>query len=638
MQHNRQRLGLVNLLVLLAGGSAGLALARQTGAQAAMVAMAFIVLGFLVTLLSWFQARLEDQERLEQMEFDEMTRGQAATTLFTQQAESFPARRAREQFERVLVPVFTGLLFLAEAAAALLLWRHLDKVLIVELKQPMLAMSLFGLFGLVLFLLGMYTANVARLDKQRLLQPSAGHLLLGAYLCFAVIAVLAGMEAGLFKSDAQPASPLDLWAARVLCGLLAVAALETLLGLVLEGYRPRVKGKAARILYDSRLVGFLGQPENVFKSAAHALDYQFGFKVSETWFYRFLERAAAWIIIAQFGALILSTSFVVVNPGEQALLERFGRPVAGREILGPGFHLKLPWPVDVIHRYETDRVQSFIIGIVKDEDHEEHDTVELWTKGHAAEEFNLLVPSQERASTNAADAGNIPPVNLLTIKLPVHYQITNLMDWAYEHTQPGELLQTLAQRELARYLVSVDINSIMLSGRAAAAEILRERLEATALTNRLGVRILFTGLQGIHPPISVGADYEKVVAATQSREASILAAQAHAVRTNSQTRAESYRKGRNAEAEKLRLELAAEARSASFTNQIPAYMAAPEVYATRAFLRVFQRGSAGSRKYVLAATNTQDVLQFNLEDKFTMDLLRVPAPVEKPAKKTASDH
>ena len=46
--------------------------------------------------------------------------------------------------------------------------------------------------------------------------------------------------------------------AGLLCVLLALVALETLLSLVLEMYRPRVKGKIGRPLYESRVVGLLG--------------------------------------------------------------------------------------------------------------------------------------------------------------------------------------------------------------------------------------------------------------------------------------------------------------------------------------------------------------------------------------------
>ena len=68
-------------------------------------------------------------------------------------------------------------------------------------------------------------------------------------------------------------------------------------------------------MYESRLVGLLGQPEGLITTAAQALDYQFGFKVSETWFYRFFERALGWLLLLQVAALLLSTCVVFIDAG-----------------------------------------------------------------------------------------------------------------------------------------------------------------------------------------------------------------------------------------------------------------------------------------------------------------------------------
>src|SRR5439155_4303660 len=121
----------------------------------------------------------------------------------------------------------------------------------------------------------------------------------------------------------------DLYVARALVILLGILAVETLIGLVLEIYRPRIKGKAERSLYESRLVGLLGQPEGLITTAEQALDYQFGFNVSETWFYRlFVEKALAVLICLQILALFFSTCVVFIESGEQGLLERKGGPVS----------------------------------------------------------------------------------------------------------------------------------------------------------------------------------------------------------------------------------------------------------------------------------------------------------------------
>jgi len=78
----------------------------------------FIGVGFLVAAVSWFQMRLEESERLEKLELDELAKGHATSALFeAKDAEVFPAQRSREQFERFFVPIFTVVLCLGQAVA-----------------------------------------------------------------------------------------------------------------------------------------------------------------------------------------------------------------------------------------------------------------------------------------------------------------------------------------------------------------------------------------------------------------------------------------------------------------------------------------------------------------------------------------
>src|SRR5262249_40121937 len=104
-----------------------------------------------------------------------MAKTHAGSALFeAKEAELFPAQRSREQFERYFVPVFTVILCLVQAAGAFLLWRWLSApATAAELKQPSFALSLFAVFALVLFLLGKFSATMARLEHQRLLRPGA---------------------------------------------------------------------------------------------------------------------------------------------------------------------------------------------------------------------------------------------------------------------------------------------------------------------------------------------------------------------------------------------------------------------------------------------------------------------------------
>jgi len=63
-----------------------------------------------------------------------------------------------------------------------------------------------------------------------------------------------------------------------------------------------------------------------------------------------------------------------------------------------------------------------------------------------------------------------PPVNLLTVGIPVQFQITNVAEWAYNNADATNLLQSLATREVARFLAGADLNNVMSSNRLEAID------------------------------------------------------------------------------------------------------------------------------------------------------------------------
>src|ERR1041384_8349687 len=104
MERNIQKNGFINFLLLLLVGVATIIVARYANSVAGQAAAIFLGLGILVAAISWFQMGLEERERLEKLEFDELNKGPSGANLFqTQNGEVFPARRSREQFERFFI-------------------------------------------------------------------------------------------------------------------------------------------------------------------------------------------------------------------------------------------------------------------------------------------------------------------------------------------------------------------------------------------------------------------------------------------------------------------------------------------------------------------------------------------------------
>src|SRR5581483_11940775 len=509
MERNTQKNGIVNLAAAILIFIAAFAVTVFSNSVAGQAASIFLGLGVLISFASWFQMRLEENERLEKLEVEEMARAKGEASMFdSKESELFPARRAKEQFEKFFVPGFAVLLFLLEAGGAFLLWRWMDKAPhSIPADRAMSSLALFSIFALILFLLGRFSVTIAKLENHRLLRPSASFLLAGAYVCFFTAIGIALVKADFTKAD--------FWVARAFCILLGVMAAEILLTLLLEIYRPRVKGKIVRPLYDSRVIGILAQPESLFTTAAQTLDYQFGFKVSETWFFQVLKENLPLLLLAQFAVLILSTTVVFVEPGEQAVLEHFGKAVA---TLDSGAHFKLPWPLDKIYRYRTDQIQTFEVGYTPDAQSESANVI-LWSMSHAKEE-NFLVGNRSTAmvqSDNGDNSGALkaPPVSLITVSIPIQFQITDVRKWAYQNADPGGLLQNLATREVVQFLAGEDLGDVLSYERLTAAQKLQTQIQSAADARNLGVKILFVGLQDIHPPVAVAENYEKVVGAQQ---------------------------------------------------------------------------------------------------------------------------
>jgi regulator of protease activity HflC (stomatin/prohibitin superfamily) len=175
----------------------------------------------------------------------------------------------------------------------------------------------------------------------------------------------------------------------------------------------------------------------------------------------------------------------------------------------------------------------------------------------------------------------------------------------------------------------------------------------------LGVEIVFLGLQGIHPPTEVAADYQAVVGAVQEKQALIL--EAHANRNESLSAlvgsvesadelyslAVKYQQAEKTERlqdiDKLGSELdkaleeakgdiyetlskaqsygfekatLAKAAGERFDSQLKAYRAAKDIYKQLLILNALEETLENIRKIVsLADPNDQQIIEINVQEK-----------------------
>jgi len=639
----------------------------------ALSAISWLILSaaliWFVLVIQFHQRALAEQEKLD---MSQLAEGKQASTIFQARGERATmfavAQRRLDLLEKWFIPIFSAIIAAYQVALGLYLLKAVLAAADYEGKQPLVCAACMMAIAFVSFIISRYATGMSAQLQWKPLR-AGGSIFLGiAILCFALAVGLAMAQFKIFVVI----NAIDF----IVPVLLLVLGAETTLNIVLDIYRPRLKGQYAKSAFDSRLLGVINEPGGIFRTAASAIDYQFGFKVSQTWFYKLLEKAIAPLILFAAVTLYLLSCIVVVNPNEEAIIEHLGNPLneAGWvRRAEPGLTFKWPWPIDIAYKHPTKMVSEISIGFVpkfKPGTYELDREPLLWGKAHYEQEYLLLVASEQKSTKLTPGA---VPVSLIIATVPVQYRIKDLYSFIYNHNEPEKLLESICYHELTKFAASAKIEvdseaninqSLLGAGRAEAKRTLTSRIQAAADKAGLGIEIVFLGLQGIHPPPEVAEDYQKVVGAVQKKQALILSAHAKRNRDLStlagsvedadrlySLAAEYQRakeKNRSEEIEELAndLDLAfaeakgdifstlraaqsyafekailARATGQRFASQLKAYRAAEEIYKQEQRLAVLEEALENIRKYVVVADrNDTQVFIFDAKEKLTPSL------------------
>ncbi len=587
---------------LLAAGVAGLwlgadfALARITQLRVLPALLPYsaltLVIAGVVYLRERFSRRTEENKRDAALAATERVSG----SIFDEQTgdEPFSIAQTRQQFERFVVPAIAPLLAAGLATWVWSLYRQLQQPVAAP-EQRLLAAAFLAGQAFTTFLFSRYLLGI----KMRGPGIALGVMCIAALLAGA--ATLAG-EMGY--------PPADRFAALTLVTFTGILAIENFINFLAELYRPRRRGGEFCQSYESRLGGLLTEPGAWARNIAGALDYQFGFKVSDTWLFHFLETALLPLVIFQLVVLYLLSCLVFLAPDEAGILEHFGKPVAQ---LTSGAHLKLPWPFETVRRFPVNRVLSFRIG--QGQAGQVEPSVIVWSIPHVQGEEQFLVAAP-RSGTDT----NTVPVNLVAFNIPVEYQITNIFSFAYNHADAARLVEQIAYRSLTQEAAARDLFDLMGDGQTRIANSLRQRIQTETDHRQLGVEIKFVGLQGVHPPTQVAEAFESVIGALEQKEANILAAHAAAGRTATLAAANSTKATLDATGYRAQRTEISTAEAQRFLILAQTASKSPRVFRTNLYLGVLADALADTRKYIVPASAANEVIQINFEEKLRPEL------------------
>lgn len=510
-------------------------------------------------VLAWFCLGIvydqHRRERVEAMEAEALsTSPTAGTSVFTAGGEEFrPAAKRLAGLHRFFVPTVS--LILGSFLVGMGIWRYLEarnRLAPEDFIMPTKEAWGLGL-GLTIAVLGFvfarYAAGMAK-------HPAWANLRGGA--AFAIGTAIIGLALAVcnFIDLIGPNGPLR-WLQVIVPGFVVAIGVETYLNFVLGVYRPRRAGEIPRPAFDSRLLSLLAAPDRIAQSISEAINYQLGFDATSGWFYQLLSRAITPLIIMGIVIMWALSCVVVIKPHQRGMVLRFG--AIAREDIGPGWHLKLPWPVDTVYIPEffrrdnakskpvlTDLTVTGLRTIDLGTSAPATKDPILWTNDHAGEEvYQFVRTSGNSKLSQGENQGRSPElgdISMVSVEIPLQYAIKNVrqFDNLGPPQQRDDILKATAQREVVRFFQNVTLDDVLGGNRVRLAGELRARVQAAydnlqtgkdASAKGAGVEIISLAIAGVHPPKDAADAFEKPVQADQKLQAHLESARAEEIKT-----------------------------------------------------------------------------------------------------------
>ncbi|MCJ8332094.1 MAG: hypothetical protein HRT89_23815 [Lentisphaeria bacterium] len=586
--------------------------------QLLYVASIPLALAMLFAILSYWRCFLVRKQAEESIDRERVKSDYKQDDLFEDQNDAMRmSETALKQFDKWIISVIAILIGLSIPLTCSRIFMKFSQL--QDLGMENSGDNALGAAGLIFFMFiitlmyGSYVNGLSRESSNRWLRPTAQWLLLSAGIFFIALLVksahaISHRNPEFFTSDL---GQLDVSISLIIIFVIAIFGLELLLNCIIEIYRPRKRDELRRPLYESRFLSLLTQPGGLAKNVAQSLDYQFGFKVSETWFYGILEKSILPFILLLALVVYMLDCFVIIKPNERGILITRGKK--SDESRGPGYKWKLPRPFQYYKIYQLKKLHRVDVGFhEEDEDSAEHgpegqpddpsaDTTGgraiLWTTKHHKDETRFLVAVKKAAK----DTSTFVPVNFLSANLSIFYRIKEkeLHHYAFNYKSPELILEQTCQQIIVNYMASHDLYEILGHGHLKTKQEISQRIIAAidALSanpkTSLGIEIVNIILRDIHPPTEVAASFQGIISAETDKETTILKAHGAANQTINLATGHAYKIVAEAHAYKYKRSTESINQADRFNKQLTAYESAPEVFKARAetsmYLRLFKK-------------------------------------------------
>jgi membrane protease subunit HflK len=291
------------------------------------------------------------------------------------------------------------------------------------------------------------------------------------------------------------------------------------------------------------------------------------------------------VVAAGVIGLWLLTGLYFVSTHEQGVVLRFGKFEA---LTSPGPNYHLPWPIETVELPEVTTTHQINIGYQQvgegDEAHNED----------VAEESLMLTGDE----------------NIVDVNFTVYWVINNAADYLFNVEKPDDAIKAVAESAMREVVGQNQIGPILTEDRGPVENQVRELMQKTLASYRIGVTVTGVKMQNVDTPDQVRDAYRDVQAARADQERMRNEAEAYANKIIPEARGEAAQIVQQAEAYRQKAIAEAGGEAKKFDSVLAEYRKAPEVTRKRMYIETMSQVYGGVNKVIVDESAAKNIIPY----------------------------
>lgn len=289
------------------------------------------------------------------------------------------------------------------------------------------------------------------------------------------------------------------------------------------------------------------------------------------------------IIFILILALWLGTGFYRVLPGENAVIQTFGKWTSTRGEAGLGY--RIPWPIQTVTKVDVAFDRRVIIGF------RERTTDDIRD-----------IPSESAMLTGDE--------NIIDIDFVVMWKIGDAKKYLFEIREPENTVKKVSESAMREIIGRSQIQKALTEGRADIEVRSRDLMQQMLDNYQSGIIINSVQLLRVNPPSSVVDAFDDVQRARTDRERIKNEAETYHNDIVPRARGEAQKLLQDAEAYKEAVLSKAKGEAGRFISVYQAYTLAKDVTTKRIYIETMQQIMKNSKKVIVGDGNGGTILPY----------------------------